>query len=179
MNYNGASSSRQFVVRAIAKEIAFDQSSRSALQAGIDKLADAVGLTLGPRGDVIIVVHKPIPLSTTVDWCGLLYLSEIFGTWQHESFNQFHIKYRIQSQVISMSHMLYRSQVERNAESHALPVTSRKERGISRFTGHKPEGMRNLNILHTLSGATPEGRQNLSQVPRFAGSKHGGKRTRR
>ncbi|XP_028103731.1 chaperonin 60 subunit alpha 1, chloroplastic-like [Camellia sinensis] len=49
MNYNGASSSRRFVVRAAAKEIAFDQSSWSALQAGIDKLADAVGLTLGPR----------------------------------------------------------------------------------------------------------------------------------
>ncbi|XP_028122854.1 chaperonin 60 subunit alpha 1, chloroplastic-like [Camellia sinensis] len=49
MNYNGASSSRRFMVRAAAKEIAFDQSSRSALQAGIDKLADAVGLTLGPR----------------------------------------------------------------------------------------------------------------------------------
>ncbi|CAL5436205.1 unnamed protein product [Camellia sinensis] len=50
MNYNGVSSSRRFVVRAVAKEIAFDQSSRSALQVGIDKLADAVGLTLGPRG---------------------------------------------------------------------------------------------------------------------------------
>jgi len=37
-------------VRAAAKEIAFDQGSRAALQAGIDKLADAVGLTLGPRG---------------------------------------------------------------------------------------------------------------------------------
>ncbi|XP_028117497.1 chaperonin 60 subunit alpha 1, chloroplastic-like [Camellia sinensis] len=50
MNYNGESSSRRFVVRAAVKEIAFDQSSRFALQAGIDKLADAVGLTLGPRG---------------------------------------------------------------------------------------------------------------------------------
>ncbi|KAK6118098.1 hypothetical protein DH2020_048147 [Rehmannia glutinosa] len=37
----------RFVVRANAKEIAFDQKSRSAMQAGIDKLADAVGLTLG------------------------------------------------------------------------------------------------------------------------------------
>ncbi|GMP98818.1 hypothetical protein CsSME_00046556 [Camellia sinensis var. sinensis] len=54
MNYNGVSSSRRFVVRAAAKEIAFDQSSRSALQAGIDKLADAVGLTLGPRGEVVV-----------------------------------------------------------------------------------------------------------------------------
>ncbi|KAL6508741.1 hypothetical protein OROHE_021300 [Orobanche hederae] len=39
----------RFVVRANAKEIAFDQKSRSAMQSGIDKLADAVGLTLGPR----------------------------------------------------------------------------------------------------------------------------------
>lgn len=43
-------SSKRLVVRAAAKEIAFDQNSRRALQAGIDKLADAVGLTLGPRG---------------------------------------------------------------------------------------------------------------------------------
>lgn len=40
----------RFVVKAAAKDIAFDQNSRRALQAGIDKLADAVGLTLGPRG---------------------------------------------------------------------------------------------------------------------------------
>lgn len=52
-NYNDKSSSSKgrFVVRANAKEIAFDQKSRTALQAGIDKLADAVGLTLGPRGN--------------------------------------------------------------------------------------------------------------------------------
>lgn len=44
-------SSGRFVVRATAKEIAFDQTSRAALQSGIDKLADAVALTLGPRGN--------------------------------------------------------------------------------------------------------------------------------
>jgi chaperonin GroEL (HSP60 family) len=38
-------------VRANAKDIAFDQKSRAALQSGIDKLADAIGLTLGPRGN--------------------------------------------------------------------------------------------------------------------------------
>lgn len=43
----------RFSVKASAKEIAFDQDSRSALQAGIDKLADAVGLTLGPRGNFL------------------------------------------------------------------------------------------------------------------------------
>ncbi|KAM7259379.1 hypothetical protein ACFE04_015120 [Oxalis oulophora] len=47
---NYRQSSRRFTVRAAAKDIAFDQASRSALQAGIDKLTDAVGLTLGPRG---------------------------------------------------------------------------------------------------------------------------------
>ncbi|XP_010542582.1 PREDICTED: ruBisCO large subunit-binding protein subunit alpha, chloroplastic-like [Tarenaya hassleriana] len=48
-------SSRRFTVRANAKEIAFDQRSRAALQSGIDKLADAVGLTLGPRGRNVVL----------------------------------------------------------------------------------------------------------------------------
>lgn len=48
--------SNRFVVRAAAKEIAFDQNSRAALQSGIDKLADAVGLTLGPRGNFLFTV---------------------------------------------------------------------------------------------------------------------------
>jgi chaperonin GroEL (HSP60 family) len=42
------------MVKAAAKDIAFDQHSRRAMQAGIDKLADAVGLTLGPRGSFLI-----------------------------------------------------------------------------------------------------------------------------
>ncbi|KFK32357.1 hypothetical protein AALP_AA6G231100 [Arabis alpina] len=48
-------SNRRFSVRANVKEIAFDQSSRAALQAGIDKLADCVGLTLGPRGRNVVL----------------------------------------------------------------------------------------------------------------------------
>ncbi|KAK3005265.1 hypothetical protein RJ639_016452 [Escallonia herrerae] len=55
LNYRQSSSSRRCVVRAAAKEIAFDQSSRAALQRGIDKLADAVGLTLGPRGRNVVL----------------------------------------------------------------------------------------------------------------------------
>ncbi|KAF5744733.1 ruBisCO large subunit-binding protein subunit alpha [Tripterygium wilfordii] len=46
---------RRLSVQASAKEILFDQSSRAALQAGIDKLADAVGLTLGPRGRNVVL----------------------------------------------------------------------------------------------------------------------------
>ncbi|KAJ6826818.1 ruBisCO large subunit-binding protein subunit alpha-like [Iris pallida] len=46
---------RRMAVRAAAKDIAFDQKSRSALQAGADKLADAVGVTLGPRGRNVVL----------------------------------------------------------------------------------------------------------------------------
>ncbi|CAI9105013.1 OLC1v1003842C1 [Oldenlandia corymbosa var. corymbosa] len=53
-NYKPTKSSK-FVVRANAKDIAFDQKSRAAMQAGIDKLADAVGLTLGPRGRNVVL----------------------------------------------------------------------------------------------------------------------------
>ncbi|KAK7262277.1 hypothetical protein RJT34_29843 [Clitoria ternatea] len=59
LNHNGRVNYRQsnhrFAVRASAKEIAFDQNSRAAIQAGIDKLADAVGLTLGPRGRNVVL----------------------------------------------------------------------------------------------------------------------------
>ncbi|XP_010935727.1 ruBisCO large subunit-binding protein subunit alpha [Elaeis guineensis] len=46
---------RQMVVRAKAKEIAFDQTSRSSLQSGVEKLANAVGVTLGPRGRNVVL----------------------------------------------------------------------------------------------------------------------------
>jgi hypothetical protein len=42
---------KNFVVKAAAKDIAFDQNSRKSLQAGVEKLANAVGVTLGPRGN--------------------------------------------------------------------------------------------------------------------------------
>ncbi|EYU18802.1 hypothetical protein ABFS82_04G197300 [Erythranthe guttata] len=54
-NFGSKQAKNRFVVRANAKEIAFDQKSRSAMQAGIDKLADAVGLTLGPRGRNVVL----------------------------------------------------------------------------------------------------------------------------
>ena len=38
--------------RAEAKDIVFDQDSRRRMQNGINKLADAVGVTLGPRGEL-------------------------------------------------------------------------------------------------------------------------------
>lgn len=42
-------------VRAQSKDISFGQDSRAAMQAGIDKLADSVGVTLGPRGRNVVL----------------------------------------------------------------------------------------------------------------------------
>ena len=42
---------RSLQVSAQAKDIIFDNESRQRMQAGINKLADAVGVTLGPRGE--------------------------------------------------------------------------------------------------------------------------------
>jgi hypothetical protein len=39
------------VVRADAKDIIFDNASRRKMQDGINKVADAVQVTLGPRGE--------------------------------------------------------------------------------------------------------------------------------
>ena len=47
-------------MKAAAKDIAFDQNSRRAMQAGIDKLADAVGLTLGPRGSLSLLYQMGV-----------------------------------------------------------------------------------------------------------------------
>jgi hypothetical protein len=47
------------VVRAgDAKEILFDTDSRRRLQRGINKVADAVAVTLGPRGRNVVLEQK-------------------------------------------------------------------------------------------------------------------------
>ncbi|GLC52828.1 Chaperonin 60 subunit alpha 1, chloroplastic [Pleodorina starrii] len=52
-------SARRLVIRAAeAKEIVFDQESRRKLQIGINKVADAVGVTLGPRGRNVVLEQK-------------------------------------------------------------------------------------------------------------------------
>ncbi|KAK9840846.1 hypothetical protein WJX81_008644 [Elliptochloris bilobata] len=45
----------QQVVNAVAKDIVFDNVSRKKMQDGINKLADAVGVTLGPRGRNVVL----------------------------------------------------------------------------------------------------------------------------
>ena len=42
----------------MAKQIEFDADARSALKAGVDKLANAVKVTLGPRGRNVVIDKK-------------------------------------------------------------------------------------------------------------------------
>lgn len=48
----------QVVHAADAKEIVFDTDSRRRLQRGINKVADAVAVTLGPRGRNVVLEQK-------------------------------------------------------------------------------------------------------------------------
>ena len=57
-------SSAQVVKASDAKEIVFDGESRRRLQIGINKVADAVAVTLGPRGELIDVARHTA-------WCKL------------------------------------------------------------------------------------------------------------
>ncbi|XP_042411107.1 ruBisCO large subunit-binding protein subunit alpha-like isoform X1 [Zingiber officinale] len=52
---------RNFAVTAGHKRITFDNDCRRALLAGIDKLADAVTVTLGPKGRNVVLDEKEVP----------------------------------------------------------------------------------------------------------------------
>ena len=42
----------------MAKEIAYDAKARNALKEGVDKLANAVKVTLGPKGRNVVIEKK-------------------------------------------------------------------------------------------------------------------------
>ena len=42
----------------MAKEITFDTEARNALKLGVDKLANAVKVTLGPKGRNVVIDKK-------------------------------------------------------------------------------------------------------------------------
>ncbi|XP_008225833.1 PREDICTED: chaperonin 60 subunit alpha 2, chloroplastic isoform X1 [Prunus mume] len=82
---------RSLVVRAGPKKISFGTESREALQAGIDKLADAVSLTLGPKGRNVVLsesetlkvindgvtIVQSIELSDTIENVGAMLIQEV------------------------------------------------------------------------------------------------------
>ncbi|WOL15878.1 ruBisCO large subunit-binding protein subunit alpha [Canna indica] len=52
---------KNFVVRAGPKRISFGSDCRRALLSGIDKLADAVSVTLGPKGRNVVLDEPEVP----------------------------------------------------------------------------------------------------------------------
>lgn len=82
------------IVRSEAKKLTFDMAARTRMQAGIDKLADAVAITLGPRGRNVVLEEKfgvPqvindgvsiarfIELQDPVENCGAQLIKEVAG----------------------------------------------------------------------------------------------------
>src|SRR5215218_8072261 len=57
------------------KKLKFDAEARQALEAGVNKLADAVKVTLGPKGQYV-VLHKPL-IAPTITNDGVMIAQEI------------------------------------------------------------------------------------------------------
>ncbi|CAN6543180.1 unnamed protein product [Malus baccata var. baccata] len=82
---------RRHVIKAGAKKISFGTECRDALQTGIDKLADAVSLTLGPKGRNVVLseseklkvindgvtIVQSIELSDTIENVGAMLIQEV------------------------------------------------------------------------------------------------------
>ncbi|KAH1072562.1 hypothetical protein J1N35_024890 [Gossypium stocksii] len=82
---------RSLTVRAGPKRIFFGSDCREALQAGIDKLADAVSVTLGPRGRNVVLfeseklkvvndgvtIARAIELSDAIENAGAMLIQEV------------------------------------------------------------------------------------------------------
>jgi chaperonin GroEL (HSP60 family) len=82
------------VVRADAKDIIFDNDSRKKMQDGINKVADAVQVTLGPRGRNVVLeqsygvpqvindgvsIARAIELEDAVENAGAQLIKEVAG----------------------------------------------------------------------------------------------------
>jgi chaperonin GroEL len=50
----------------MAKELKFSEDARAKMKAGVDKLADTVKTTIGPKGRNVVwnnhMVHQPLPM---------------------------------------------------------------------------------------------------------------------
>ena len=73
------------VANAVAKDIVFDNVSRKKMQDGINKLADAVGVTLGPRGALNLECSKAAVCvcqqSGSMLWWQLVKQAELLTPW--------------------------------------------------------------------------------------------------
>lgn len=90
----GAVRGQRLVTRAEAKDILFDNASRKKMQDGINKIADAVSVTLGPRGRNVVLeqaygvpqvindgvsIARAIDLEDPVENAGAQLIKEVAG----------------------------------------------------------------------------------------------------
>src|SRR5215210_7866412 len=61
--------------KSMAKKLRFDTDARRSMEAGVNKLANAVRITLGPKGQYV-VLHKPL-ISPTITNDGVSIAQEI------------------------------------------------------------------------------------------------------
>jgi chaperonin GroEL len=66
-----------------AKELKFSEEARRALEAGVDKLADAVALTLGPRGHNVVLDKKWGAPTITNDGVTIAKEVELEDPWEN------------------------------------------------------------------------------------------------
>ena len=50
----------------MAKEINYGETARRKLQAGVDKLADTVKITLGPKGRNVVILSTICPSTRSI-----------------------------------------------------------------------------------------------------------------
>src|SRR5437899_6923831 len=66
-----------------AKQLKFDEEARRALEAGVDKLADAVSITLGPRGRNVVLDKKWGAPTITNDGVTIAKEIELEDPWEN------------------------------------------------------------------------------------------------
>jgi chaperonin GroEL len=66
-----------------AKQLKFDEDARRALEAGVDKLADAVAITLGPRGRNVVLDKKWGAPTITNDGVTIAKEVELEDPWEN------------------------------------------------------------------------------------------------
>src|SRR3989338_6947941 len=66
-----------------AKQILFNESARGAIKKGIDKLADAVRMTLGPRGRAVIIEKSYGAPMVTFDGVTVAKEIELQDKWEN------------------------------------------------------------------------------------------------
>ena len=79
----------------MAKQIIYGEEARRALEAGVNKLADTVKLTLGPKGRNVVLDKKfgaPLITNDGVTIAKEIVLEDALKTWAHSSLKKFPLR---------------------------------------------------------------------------------------